>query len=231
MKIDKIEIQTSNKKHATDIAMLVDKPEFLLELKRLREKWRIKNLQILKNSKGRISLLDISNPLFFTNIDKEKHAVKLPEFNQDVEDVLKKFNRGKNFRLVVIYALLTGIIPTGIYQSCYFDVVTINEPEDLSKPEKYQYIIVMSARAEKQEVEEAFKEFVKHREGKIKLHNRIPLEKVDKKKLQDAIDTIKREQERKNSEPKRKLTPEECEKVYREFIKRTKNAYDFLPYV
>jgi hypothetical protein len=116
MNIEKIEIQTLNKKHATDIAMLVDKPEFLIELNKLRDKWLITKLHKSKGLFGKSSLLDTQNPLIYTEMDKEKINEKLPEFNKDIEDILIMFNRGKNFRLVVIYALLTGAIPIGIYQ-------------------------------------------------------------------------------------------------------------------
>jgi len=44
MKIEKIDIQTSSKKHATDIAILVDKLEFLKEIDRLRGKWQLTSL-------------------------------------------------------------------------------------------------------------------------------------------------------------------------------------------
>lgn len=152
MKIEKIDIQTSNKKHATDIAMLIDKPEFLGELIRLREKWNITELLPLPNIHEQL-------------IEKVELNGRDSEFNDDVDDVLRKFNRGRNFKKVVEYALLTGVIPEKIYFSCYFDVVTINEPEDLNEPEKYQYVIVMSPRTEKQEVEQAYKEFQEYLTG------------------------------------------------------------------
>lgn len=41
MKIEKIDVQTSNKKYATDISMLMDKREFLEAIELLRHKWNI----------------------------------------------------------------------------------------------------------------------------------------------------------------------------------------------
>ncbi len=152
MKIEKINIQTSNNKHATDIAMLIDKPEFIKELIRLREKWEVTELYSLPNIHEQL-------------IEKVDLKGKNNEFNDDIDELLKKFNRGRNFKKVIEYALLTGIVPEGIYLSCYFDVATIGELEDLSKPEKYQYIIVMSPRTEKQEVEQAYKEFQEYLTG------------------------------------------------------------------
>jgi len=166
MKIEKIDVLTSNKKHATDIAMLVDKPEFIQEIQRLRQKWQITELYKYELLDEPV-LLDMHNPLFYTGINKSKIEEKLPEFNKDIDLVLKKFNRGKNFRLVVIYSLITGSVPEGVYQSCYFDKVVINELEDMNKPERYQYVIVLSPRTEKKEVIEAYQEFKAHIKGKI----------------------------------------------------------------
>lgn len=154
MKINKIDVLTSNKKHATDIALLVSKPEFLIELKRLREKWKPATQYMGKNY-----TLDERALLYYTELSDKEKEERLPEFNADINNVLKTFNREKNFRRVVIYALFTGVIPDFAYKSCYFDIVTINEKEDANKPEKYQYVIVMSPRAEKQEVLQAYKEF------------------------------------------------------------------------
>lgn len=157
MKISKIEIQVSNKKHATDIAMLLDKPEFILELINLREKWKIDDL------------FPISRIQAFT--ESEAIYPKRVEFDDDINYLLKKFHRGKNYKKVVEYALITGVIPDGIYNSCYFDVVTINEAEDLNKPERYQYVIVLSPRTEKKELEQAYQEFKEHIKGKLHFHD------------------------------------------------------------
>lgn len=152
MKIQKIDIQTSNKKHATDITMLIDKPEFVQDLQKLREKWKIDKLYEPGNFYG----------FFATNVELKG---RVSEFNNDINGLLKKFHRGRNFKQVVENAMVTGVIPDGIYQSCYFDVVTIGEPEDLNKPERYQYVIVMSPRTEQREVEQAYKDFEKHIKG------------------------------------------------------------------
>jgi hypothetical protein len=161
----KIDIQTPDKKHATDIAMLVDKPEFLLEIEKLRQKWGIKELY--KSSAFRAFLeFHIMTNKDTVSVDKEVEK-RLSEFNKDIDLVLKKLNRGRNFKLVVEYALATGIVPNGIYRSCYFDVVKIGEPEDLNNPERYQYTIVLSPRTELKEVVNAYKEFKEHIKGKI----------------------------------------------------------------
>jgi hypothetical protein len=161
----KIDIQTPDKKHATDIAMLVDKPEFLQEIEKLRQKWGIKELY---KSSAFHSFLEfhIMTNKNTVSVDKEVKE-RLSDFNNDIDLILKRFNRGRNFKLVVEYALGTGTVPNGIYRSCYFDVVKIGELEDLNNPERYQYTIVLSPRTELKEVVNAYKEFKEHIKGKI----------------------------------------------------------------
>lgn len=171
MKIDRIDVQTSNKKHATDIALLVEQDEFLSELLKLREKWHITKLKQLETSPFQ-ELLNIDNVILKEITGKEEQQKIRNEFNKDIAGVLKKFNKSKNFTSVVVYALVTGTVPEGVYQGCYFDVVAINEPEDLSKPENFQYVIVMSPRTELKEVKQAYKDFKEHIKGKIQFESR-----------------------------------------------------------
>ncbi len=154
MKITKIDILTLNKKHATDIAMLVDQHKFLQEIQRLRQKWKISKLYPVSN-------------IYEPPTEKLHLKGKEKQFNHDIETVLKKFHRGKNFKNIVEYALINGIIPDGVYLSCYFDVVMVSQKDDLSRPEQYEYVIIMSARTEKKELEaayKAFQEFIKGHE-------------------------------------------------------------------
>lgn len=162
MEIKKIDIQTKNKKYATDLAMLLDKPEFLREIDRLRKKWKLTEFYEPTNFDGFMAL-----NVQTKEAEPEDAQVRLVEFNNDINGLLKKFNRGRNFKSVIEYSLATGMVPEGIYRGCYFDVVTIGEPNNLDNPERYQYVIVMSARTEKQEVEQAYKEFDNFRKGKI----------------------------------------------------------------
>jgi len=152
MKIEKIDIQTSNKKHATDIAMLVDKPEFLREIQILREKWGITSL--------------FRQADFFNFIDKYISGKnRSREFYSDISTLLEKFNRGINFKRVVEYVLVTGVVPEGVYLSCYFDTIPIGETDIVANPKAKQYVIVISPRTEKQELLEVFYEFQEHIRG------------------------------------------------------------------
>src|SRR3989338_7367336 len=160
MKIEKIDIQTSNKKYATDIAMLVDKPEFLQEIEKLRKKWRV--TKFYEPSSFEVFL--------GVNVIAGKHKQRdkrLSEFNQDINNILKKFNRDRSYKKVIEYALFCGIVPEKIYRSCYFDIVPIGEQENMDTPESYQYVIVMSLRAELGEVKKAYEEFKEHVKDKI----------------------------------------------------------------
>lgn len=229
MKIKKIDVLTSNKSHAIDICMLVDKIEFLRELDRLRKKWRFNKLIKLKKIFNTTSLLDLTNPLFYSGTSKDQIESKLPLFHNDINDLLEKFHRGQNFKIVILYALITGIVPEKIYKSCYFDVATINEEEDLSKPEKYQYVIVLSPRTEKQDVLDAYKEFQEHIKEKIKFHHsRIPPENVNEKEYQKAIETLEEAKRIYSGKLKEAKTEDEITKLYVEFTQKTRDAYDFL---
>lgn len=167
MKIDRIDIQTSNKKHATDIAMLVDKLKFLQAVNRLREKWGISIPVHLKSSF--IPRTPDIEGVITKNAKDQKEAANLQrEFNKDIDKILKDFNRGKNFKPVVECAIVAGYVPEGVYRSCYFDVITTKEPENMELPERYEYIIVLSPRTEKKEIEQAYKEFKTYIKNKIK---------------------------------------------------------------
>ena len=172
MKIDRIKIQVEDPKQATDIGLLVEQEEFLEEIGRLREKWKITELKKLFISPPVQELLNIDNIILKEITDRKEQEKMRDKFSSDIDKVLKRFNKGKNYKIVIEYALITGFIPEGIYQSCYFDTVTINEAEDLSKPEKYRYVIVLSSRAEQEDVLEAFREFREHIKNKILFESR-----------------------------------------------------------
>lgn len=230
MKINMIDVQTSNKKHATDIAMLVNNTEFHGEIGRLRQKWQITKL---KSTKGllpnHIRLLDFKGIIKSKFNDPDESVKKFQEFNKDIDVLLEQFKKGKNFRLVVLYALFAGVIPNGIYQSCYFDVVTINEPEDINKPENYQYVIVLSPRTEQQEIVKAYKEFKNHIKGKIKFHQpRISLDSEATKEFYEAMDCIKKEKKLCDEEIEKHNTPEEINNAIAKYLINTSKARDYL---
>lgn len=229
MKIKMIDVLTSNKSHAIDICMLVDKIEFLRELDRLRKKWRFNKLSKFGNLLGSTILLDFRNPLFYSDLKKDQIESELPLFNIDIDNLLKTFHRGKNFRTVVLYALIKGCVPEDVYQSCYFDIVMINDTEDLNKPEKYQYVIVLSPRTEKQEVSKAYKEFKEHIKGKIKFyHSRIPRSNIKNNDYQKAAETLENEMKSSREKLNEAKTEEELKSIYTKFTQKTKDAYDYM---
>lgn len=230
MKIDRIETQTLNKKHSTDIAMLVEKIEFLREIQRLRNKWHITELDkltsLFPNSK---KLLNIENIILKNISDPEKQQNSIQEFNNDIDMLLKKFNRDKNYKIVVEYALSTGIVPDGVYSSCYFDVVTINEPAGLNNPENYKYVIVLSPRTEQQEVIKVYKEFKKYIKEKIKFHQpRISLNSETTKEFYEAMNCIVREKKLYKEKIREHKTPEELSHALVSYFKNTEEAQKYL---
>ena len=230
MKIDKIDVQTSNYKHKTDISLLVDKRAFLEDIQQLREKWQLKEPQKSKVSYGMVHMVSDDSLLSYSKMDVNEAKKKLPEFKLDIDNLLKKFKRGKNFRLIVLFALFQSSIPEGIYESCYFDVVTLNEPEDMNKPENYQYVIVLSPRTELHEVKKAFAEFVEYRKRKIKFHQpRIPIGGPATKEITEALERIDKEKKICDEKiSKNKNNPEEVNKAIGAFLENTAEAREYM---
>ncbi len=230
MKIEKIDVQPSSIKNKTDISLLVDKHDFLEEIQRLREKWQLKKPTKETHHNGVLRIITDESLLSYSRIDVNVLEKKLSEFKKDIDNLLKNSARGKNFRIIVLFALFIGSIPDGVYKSCYFDVVTINEAEDLNKPENYQYVIVLSPRTEQQDVVEAFHDFVKHRDGKIKFQQpRISMDSPETSDVSDAMECIKREQkicdEKINKEPK---NSEVINKAISEYLEKTEKARNYM---
>lgn len=168
MKITKIEIETKNKKHRTDIAMLVDKIDFLRDVQALREKWDI-NIIYKPSQFDKFLNWDIAGDK--DRISDYKRAEKrLVEFSQDVVNLRNKYNRTKNFDIVIKYAIGCNCIPEGVYRSCYLDTVLVSQKDNPDNTKNYQFAIVLSPRTEKQEVEEVFAEFQEFIKSKIEFH-------------------------------------------------------------
>lgn len=227
MKIDKIDIQISNKKHATDVAMLVDKLEFLQEVNKLREKWKIKQLHKLSLP---YEILNIDNVISKGVTRSEEAQKNQKRFYRDIENILRTFSRGKNFVPIVAYAVATGTVPEGIYKSCYFDLVTLNEQEDPAKQEKYQYVIVLSPRTEQQELIEAYKEFEEHIKAKIDFSSRLRSSSTNNEDLdkfvQQTNDAFEKDREQYLIKVQKLKTQDEINKAGLEFIERYQDLRD-----
>lgn len=168
MEITKIEIETKNKKHRTDIAMLVDKIDFLRDTQVLREKWNI-NIIYKPSQFDKFLNWDIAGDK--DKISDYKEAEKrLAGFNQDIVALRNKYNRTKNFDIVIQYAIGCNCIPEGVYRSCYLDTVLVSQKDNPDNTKNYQFAIVLSPRTEKQEVEEVFAEFQEFIKSKIEFH-------------------------------------------------------------
>lgn len=168
MEITKIEIETKNKKHRTDIAMLVDKISFLKDIKVIRKKWQINRLY--KPSEINVFLDWLIAGDKNRNSDYKKAKKRLKKFNQDIIIIRNKYNRTKNFDVVIKYAIACNLIPNNVYRSCFFDKILLSSDENSNKAKNYQYVIILSPRTEKNEVKEVFDEFQEHIRSKIKFH-------------------------------------------------------------
>lgn len=231
MKIDKIDVQTLDSKHATDIGMLVDKLEFIQEINKLRVKWQITKLYTPSQFNIFLELnVMTNNGVVAEDFEIQK---RLTEFKKDIAGILKKFNRDKNFKPVVEYALATGIVPNGIYRSCYFDVVTIGEPDNLETPERYRHVIVLSQRTELEEVKAAYNEFKEHIEGKRKFESRKTSEKstlteTEIDESNELVKLITSQHDIYMANLQEDITVADFGREYIKFIKNTKPMRDKL---
>lgn len=97
---------------------------------------------------------------------------RLSLFNEDIITIRNKYNRTKNFDIVIKYAVGCNRIPEGFYRSCYWDKILISPTDNPNEIKNYQYAIILTPRTEKKEVEEAYKELQEHIHNKIEFHKR-----------------------------------------------------------
>ncbi|OGM31466.1 hypothetical protein A3D00_03140 [Candidatus Woesebacteria bacterium RIFCSPHIGHO2_02_FULL_38_9] len=144
MKIEMFKIGAINLKHRTSIALLVDKPEFVKTIKRLREKWNLTNL--FEPGQDSKLIEYICKP--------EKEFKNWDNFCADIETVRRSFNRTPNFDKVIKYALAFTEIPDGIFRSTYFKAI-----DNSTYPDDIEYAIIVTPHSTMGEVETEFVEF------------------------------------------------------------------------
>lgn len=130
MKI-KIEINITNKRHFADIALLVDKPDFIEWVAELRKKWKITN-----------DLFNADYQTFRAHIWKQGQLKAWEEFNKDIERIRIQYQRLPNFDKVIFYAVSSNEIPDGVYSTCYLD--TIEDPNDPDNESLYKYAVIVT---------------------------------------------------------------------------------------
>lgn len=152
MDIDKrIEIKSVDKRHYYDIALLVDKPNFIDWVIDLRKKWKIDKVFSSENYDGFYShIMKISGKISGDN---------WRSFQKDIEKVRTSFGRLPNFDKVIMYAIVAGEIPDGVYNSCYLE--TIVDPDDPENDGKYKYAIIVTPNTTSKDISNVLSEFKK----------------------------------------------------------------------
>lgn len=186
MDIIKIKILTENKKIKTDIALLVDKIDFLRNLHRLREKWNITKLFNPNVGLDNLYYHIATKGDTLTNVNEEEKRIS--EFRNDIKELRKKNQRTSNFDVVIVYSLGYGVVPKHVFRSCYWDKILLPfknshnanfytnsllpEESDQGVPEEYQYVIVVDPRAEKKEIVRVCDSLLLHLKNKISFHGK-----------------------------------------------------------
>ncbi len=130
MKIKKIEISINNKRHYADVAILVDKPDFIDGINKLRTKWKIEE-----------SFKPEQYHDFLVHIRKQEKKGG-GEFEEDVKKVRLAYNRSPNFEDVITHAIAFGEVFEGSYNPCYYEQIV--DPVDPNDERKYKYAIIIT---------------------------------------------------------------------------------------
>ncbi|OGD08305.1 hypothetical protein A2397_03685 [Candidatus Amesbacteria bacterium RIFOXYB1_FULL_44_23] len=171
MEIEMFKIGATSLKHRTSIALLVDKPEFVKTIKRLREKWNLTKL--FQPDQDSELMEHICGP--------EKNYDRWDNFCADIETVRRCFNRTPNFDKVIKYALAFTEIPEGAFRSTYFKAIDNSEyPDDI------EYAIIVTPHSTPAEVTSELKEFKQIMQDQIEYRS-------DKGKLERAIEKYRYE--------------------------------------
>jgi len=145
-------------KYLTDIALLVDRDDFLVDIQALRQKWKINNLVEFKNADVGLLMGWINRHLGDYSTDKDVKSLQM-ELDEDVASLRTKYGRTSNYDQVVLWVLFTNMVPDRAFKACYF--TTIPDPTS-DDPNRCKYAIILDGRTEIGELKQAFEEFKKH---------------------------------------------------------------------
>lgn len=166
MKIKKIEIAIKNKRHYADVAILVDKPDFIDWINTLRRKWKIN--QNFKEYHD-----------FLLHIEKqEKKNQNLSKFEKDVKKVRLAFNRSPNFDDVITNVVAFGKVYEGSYNPCYYEQIV--DPVDPNDERKYKYAIIITPNTVLEDISPVLKKI------KIKIKKGL-MQKKDEKVMKASL--------------------------------------------
>lgn len=162
MKIKKIEIDITDPRRFGDVALLVDKPEFLKQLYKLREKWKIEKL--FEPSEYKIFQSYI--------LDMHPEENMWEELKKDIKDLRIRFQRTPNFDKVILYALAFTKVPEDSYRTCYLKTFSnLNSSEDSYDVE---YAIVITPYTTQSELTWELEDFKKRMKKSIKNYIKGP---------------------------------------------------------
>lgn len=177
MKIDIVDVQIKDVGLKADVVFLVDNNDFKLDIQKLRDKWGVSEFEDFDRFGNFIeyhldkfrkrSPNDVPNP--FT----EEH------FIVDVKRLRRKYHRTIHFDPVILWVLFSNKVPDKIYKRCLVQNVLL-EGEDPDDPKSYQFALIVSPNAEKDEVAQAYLDLKNHLWGeKVKTKSKKPSEVVE----------------------------------------------------
>lgn len=153
-----VHIDGVSPKYLTDIALLVDRDDFLADIKKLRKKWKIDRLIEFKYADDLFLTGWINNHLgsIFNSQETEKLQ---KELKSDIASLRVKYGRTPNYDQVILWVLFTSTVPDGVYRSCYFTTISEPETEDSAR---HRFAILLDGRTELSELKKAFEDFKHH---------------------------------------------------------------------
>ncbi len=159
----KIDIKCTNDIAYMDVALLVDKPEFLRLLPEYRKKHGINSLMSESEfMKWTIKLLDEDIQTLEDTKDFEWRSTNRPfwKFEEDSVELCKRFKKPGYFTQIIQFALACGVVGDFSYQHTKIEV----EPTDPPKPPEYTDLpevkIVITPMTTLKDVQEVFEKNV-----------------------------------------------------------------------
>ncbi|MEK7070799.1 MAG: hypothetical protein AAB966_03255 [Patescibacteria group bacterium] len=150
----KIDIEIINDSHFKDIATLIDRPDYIRAVDKIRAKWKLTDRFDVKNFKT-----------FYAYIwGEDVNETSWNEFLTDVAHLRSIFYKSPNFDKVIIYSIAFNKIPNYAYRSCYIKAEPIDPSENGS--DDHQYSIVFSSETTRNEIQDEFNKFKNGISGK-----------------------------------------------------------------
>lgn len=151
----KIDINIKNDKHFLDIATLIDQPDFIQWVEKLRKKWNLTKRYKTGEYKEFYG--------FIWGQNEEEN--RWNNFLKDVQRMRTAFKKSLNFDTVIIYAIAFNQIPSHAYKTCYIRAEPLDPSEAGS--DEYSFSIVISTETTRDEILKEFSKFKNGLAGKM----------------------------------------------------------------